>query len=310
MAPNLIRTFLLLALTGVLVGGCKPPKEDQGKIRVVATTTMLADLVSEIGGEHVETIGIMKPGGDPHLYQPVPSDSRNVARSQLVIMNGLELEGWVEELVRNAGGDDDRPVVEATAGIKALDDPLNPGNPDPHVWFSVPKWKKVTANVRDALIDVDPEHEDYYRERADNYLAELDALDEWVRDQVALIPEEKRHLVTSHDAFNYLGDTYGLEVMAVQGISTASEASAAELREVIDYVRDNDVPAIFVETSVRPALIEQVQRETGSEIGGTLYSDSLGALDGEAGTYIGMVESNITTLVTALSGQDVAELPK
>lgn len=295
---------LLVVVLAVLLGGCKPPREEAERRRVVATTTMLADLARAIGGDRIEVTSIMKPGGDPHTYQPVPSDSQTVARSRLVLVNGLALEGWIEDLVRNAGG---KPtIVTASRGIEPLDDPGYPGNPDPHIWFSIPLWKQVAQNVRDALIEADPEGEQHYRERAEAYLAELEALDAWVREQIASLPPERRHLVTSHDAFQYLGRTYGIEVRAIQGISTTAEASAAEMRQIVDHVRTHRIPAVFIETSVNPRLIEQVQAETGARIGGTLYSDSLGPAGSDAATYVGMIRHNISTLVTALGTGEVS----
>lgn len=295
---------LLVVVLAVLLGGCKPPREEAERHRVVATTTMLADLARAIGGDRIEVTSIMKPGGDPHTYQPVPSDSQTVARSRLVLVNGLALEGWIEDLVRNAGG---KPtIVTASRGIEPLDDPGYPGNPDPHIWFSIPLWKQVAQNVRDALIEADPEGEQHYRERAEAYLAELEALDAWVREQIASLPPERRHLVTSHDAFQYLGRTYGIEVRAIQGISTTAEASAAEMRQIVDHVRTHRIPAVFIETSVNPRLIEQVQAETGARIGGTLYSDSLGPAGSDAATYVGMIRHNISTLVTALGTGEVS----
>lgn len=294
--------LLVLAFLTSAVLGCKPPKEERETRRVIATTTMIADLAREIGGDRIEVTSIMEPGGDPHTYQPVPSDSKAVARSELVLINGLMLEGWIEDLVRNAGGD--QPVVAVSDGVETLDDPAYEGNPDPHIWFSVPRWKQAAINVRDALIEIDPEGAEGYRERTAAYLEELDALDDWVRSEIGRLPEARRHLVTSHDAFQYFGEEYGVEVMAVQGISTTSEASAAELRDVVDHVREHDIPAIFVESSVNPKLIEQVERETGVEIGGTLHSDSLGPWDGPAGTYVGMVRSNVSTFVEALGPEE------
>lgn len=302
MSPSLLLGLILTVCLALSVSACKRPKDDSEQLRIVATTTMITDLARQIGGERVEVTSIMEPGGDPHTYQPVPSDSKEVARSHLVLINGLMLEGWIEDLVRNAGGE--RPVVTISDGVEPLDDPAYPGNPDPHIWFSVPLWKQAAENVRDALIEADPDGAEHYRERASAYLEELDALDAWVREQVARVPAERRHLVTSHDAFQYLGRTYGIEVRAIQGISTTSEASAAELRDIVDHVRRHDIPALFIETSVNPKLIEQVRAETGARIGGTLYSDSLGPWDGPAGTYTGMVRSNIETLVDALRDGD------
>lgn len=305
-----MKQAMMVLVLGLMVVACKPPEgSEASKPQVVATTTMIADLARELGGDRVHVMGIMKPGGDPHLYQPVPSDSQSVARANLVLKNGLKLEGWLEELLENAGGA--RNVVAVSEGVSTLDDPVYAGNPDPHIWHDVKRWRRAAENVRDALIEMDPEGKGYYTERATAYLAELDALDAWVREQVAKIPEDKRHVVTSHDAFQYFGQSYGFQVRAIQGISTESEASAADLRETIEYVKTHQLPAVFIETSVKPALMEKVKLEAKTSIGGTLYSDSLGPADSRAGTYIGMIRANVTTVVEALApGTQVAALPR
>jgi len=300
---TILRQLFWITLVTLLIGavGCKP--KETGAPQVVATTTMIADTARVIAGDRVKVVSILKPGGDPHVYQPVPSDSKKVARSKLVLMNGLKLEGWMEDLARNAGGD--VKVITVTQGITPLDDPAHPGNPDPHVWFDVQRWIMSAKNIRDALKEIDPEGAAGYDERAAAYIQKLEALDAKIKKAIACIPADKRVVVTSHDAFQYFGHAYGLEVRAVQGISTESEASAAELRDVIDFVRAKNLPAVFIETSVSEKNIEAVTRETNAKVGGTLYSDSLGPSDSPAATYITMVEHNTETLVQALSGRSL-----
>lgn len=288
----------LLMLTLVACKGEGGQSNHPDRLQAAATTTMITDLVREIGGEHVEVSGIMKPGGDPHLYQPTPADAQLVARSQIVFVNGLHLEGWIDRLVENAGGE--RPVVVVSKGIEAQADPFKKGYPDPHIWFNVGHWVTAAENVRDGLIKADPAHQAAYEKEAARYIRELRTLDQWVKAEVNRLPENRRHLITSHDAFNYFGKAYGFQVKGVQGISTESEAGARDVAEIVDHIRRHRIPAIFVETSVNPQLIEQISRETGAKIGGTLYSDSLGPQDSPASTYVGMVKENVRMIVEAL----------
>lgn len=302
--PLPILSLLLLTLTALaLLPGCKgdaPSDAGQDAFVVVATTTMLADLATEIGGQDAVVRGIMKPGGDPHLYKPTPGDARMIAQADVVLTNGLKLEGWIDDLVRNAGGD--AQVVVTTEGIDALKDPSKTNYPDPHVWHDVSKWMAVTDNVRDALVKADPAHAEGYRQRAAAYQQQLRELDAWVKAEAARVPEAQRVLVTSHDAFQYYGARYGFEVVAVQGLSTESEAGARDVARVIEVVRQRKIPSLFIETSVNPKLIEQISRETGATIGGSLYSDSLGDAEGPGGSYIGMIRQNTRLVTEALGG--------
>ncbi len=299
--PLLLSLLALLALVA-----CKPNQETvdkgnaDGKTHIVATTTMISDLARQLGAEQVSVTGIMRPGGDPHLYTPTPADARIVARADIVLTNGLKLEGWLEDLVRNAGGK--AQVVEVSKGVSALKDPNKTNYPDPHFWHDASLWKNAVVTVRDALVTQDPTHAKLYKERADAYLVKLDTLHEKIKKQIATIPKEHRTLVTSHDAFQYYGKAYGLEVIAVQGLSTESEAGAQDLARVIEAVRTRKLPALFVETSVNPKLIEQISKETGAVVGGTLFSDSLGESGTAGETYLEMLQANTNNITKALSG--------
>ncbi len=305
---NFVLTTAAAAL-GLMVG-CGPgtaTKDASGKKTVVTTTTMLQDLATVIGGEDLQVRGIMKPGGDPHLYKPTPADASMIARSDMVLTNGLKLEGWIDDLVRNAGGK--ASIKVASKGIEALRDPNKTNYPDPHIWHDPTLWTKAAQNVRDAFIELDPEHAEGYRARTAGYIKDLGTLDAEIKKAVETLPAERRVLITSHDAFQYYAKRYGLKVMAVQGLSTESEAGARDVARIVDAVKANGLPAIFVETSVNPKLIEQISRESGAKIGGTLYSDSLGEPGGPGGTYLDMLRQNTQIITKALGGKAAAPAP-
>lgn len=293
----------LTALTMVLAA-CRPTGggADDTRPLVVASTTMLADLVAELGGDDVSVHGLMSPGGDPHLYQPTPSDGRAVARSALVVRNGLQLEGWIDDLLENAGGE--RPIVTASTGVEPLTKDDGTGRDDPHFWMDATLWSDAAAHVAGGLIDVlDDEADARVRARLEAYRTEVAALDAWVTERLGSIPDAHRVLVTSHDAFGYFGAAYEIEVRGLVGLSTEQEAGQRDVAALIEFVRARELPAIFVETSVNPALIEQVGRETGAVVAGPLYGDSLGPADGPAGTWVGMLVENTRMIVEALGGE-------
>ncbi|MFP4598702.1 MAG: metal ABC transporter solute-binding protein, Zn/Mn family [Persicimonas sp.] len=293
-------------LVPLAIAGCdrKPAEAADDRPVVVATTTMLADLGEQIGGEQVRVEGIMSPGGDPHLYQPTPADARLVAQSDLVIKSGLKLEGWIDDLLDNAGGT--RPSVVASDGIQPIRMEGFKGGVDPHFWFEIAAWKIAANNVGDALVELvgaETEEGRQIQARLEEHLAELDHLDQWIRDELETIPRDQRVLVTSHDAFNYFGRAYEIDVVGIQGVSTDEDASQRDVANIIELVRERNAPAVFVETSVNPALIKQVAKETGAEVAGPLYSDSIGASDGPAGTFTATVVENVRMVTEALGGQ-------
>lgn len=269
--------------------------------RAVATTTMIHDLVKQVGGDRVEVRGLLSAGADPHTYKPVPGDAIAIAESQIVFRNGLKLEGWMDKLVENAGGQ--RPIITVSDGMPAVDDPAQAGHPDPHIWFSVPSWKLAVDNVAKALSELVPDSKDQFLARAETYKLQLDSLHKWAKIEMAKIPESRRYLVTSHDAFNYFGKEYGLTVIGVQGISTETQASSQDVAGIVKFIKQRSIPAIFVETSVNPKLIEEISRQSGVKVGGTLYGDSTGPVGSGADTYIGMISSNVRTIVAALGGK-------
>ncbi|GBD39990.1 Manganese-binding lipoprotein MntA [bacterium HR37] len=271
----------------------------------LATVNIIGDMVAQVAGERVEVISLLPIGGDPHTYEPVPGDLKKIAESDIVFFNGLGLEKWLEKLLKNAGGT--RPYVAVTDGLEPIRDER--GDPDPHLWMDVTKAMGYVRNIRDALVEFDPEGEQVYRENAAGYLLELEKLDKWIFEQVETIPPQRRKLVTTHDAFRYFGQRYGFKVVGtIWGISTEDEPSAQEIAQLIDAIRRERVPAVFIETTVNPKLMERVAREAGVKVGRKLYGDSLGPPGSGADTYIGMMRSNVLSIVQALGGvEDVGK---
>jgi zinc/manganese transport system substrate-binding protein len=266
------------------------------RLTIVASFSILGDLVKNVGGDRVDVTTLVGPDGDVHVYTPAPADAKKIADAKLLVINGLGLEGWLPRLVQSAGSK--ASIVTATAGIA----PLHVGAaPDPHAWQSVLDAKIYVANIRDALVAADPADAEVFRANAQSYLAKLDALDREVRTVVAEIPASRRKVISTHDAFGYFAAAYGIEFIAPLGVSTESEASARDIAAIITQIRDSKIPAVFLENISDPRLIRQIAAETGAKIGGTLYSDSLTAENGDAPTYIDMVRHNIRTLTGALA---------
>ena len=300
---------LALAACGPAAGGSDAPLAER-PVRVVATTSLVADLAREVGGGRVEVEGLMGPGVDPHLYRPRESDVARLVNADLVLYNGLELEGKMGEVLEQVEGRGivAEPVAEVLDESVLLAPPEFSGAFDPHVWMDVALWKRVSTAVADALAALDPTHAETYAENAAAYQARLDSLDGWVRQRVAEVPEGQRVLVTAHDAFNYFGRAYGFRVRGLQGLSTATEAGTADVRDLAAFVAERRIPALFVESSVSPRNIEAVQQAVRARgfdvrIGGNLFSDALGDPGTPEGTYEGMIRHNVETVVGALRGE-------
>jgi len=284
---------LVLSLFGLMLVAAAPAGA-QDRLRVVASFSILGDFVRHVGGDRVDVSTLVGPDGDVHVYTPAPADASKVAAAKLLVINGLGLEGWLPRLAQSAGGH--AAIVTATSGITPI---IIGSAPDPHAWQSVLDAKIYVANIRDALVAADPADAEVFRANAQIYLAELDALDREVRAAVAEIPAIRRKVISTHDAFGYFAAAYGIEFIAPLGVSTESEASARDIAAIITQIRDSKIPAVFLENISDPRLIRQIAAETGAKIGGTLYSDSLTAENGDAPTYIDMVRHNIRTLTGA-----------
>ena len=287
-----MRHLCLICLT--LVISVFPARAEE-PLKIVASFSILGDLLRNVGGERVSVTTLVGADGDAHVYVPTPADARKIADARLVVVNGFGLEGWLPRLVKSAGGK--ASIVTATSGIA----PLRQGaDADPHAWQSVANAKIYAGNIRDALVAADPTSAPVFRANADAYLAKLDALDREVRAAVAEIPESRRRVISTHSAFGYFAAAYGVEFIAPVGVSTESEASARDIARIITQVRAAKIPAVFLENMSDPRLIRRISAETGAKVGGTLYSDSLTAEKGDAPTYIEMVRHNIKALTSAL----------
>ncbi len=312
-SPPTKRLFGLFAIAGLLLGCSNEQSTDdtrQDTPKVVATTGMIADVAREIAGEHAEVEQLMGAGVDPHLYAPSRTDIQKLMEADLVLYTGLLLEGrMTDTLVRAAGGD--RQVIAVTDKIDASE-LLMPedfeGHPDPHIWMDVSMWRRAADRITEALAGIQPERADDIRSANSAYQEQLDALDAYADRCIGSIPENQRVLVTAHDAFNYLGRRYGLEVVGIQGISTESEAGVGDIERLVDLLVSRQIPAVFVESTVAErnikALVEGAKaRGHTVTIGGTLYSDAMGKAGTYEGTYIGMIDHNVTTIARALGGQ-------
>ena len=294
------KLFILLLIIPVFSGCGKSKKSESRneKIVAVSTITVINDIVKNIGGDKVETYSICGVGVDPHTYHPKPSDPSLISNSDIVFINGFALEHWIEEMIKGSGGNKKEVVV--TEGLTPMTDEKGYGDPDPHAWFDVKNIITYADNIAKGLISIDPGNESYYKANLQEYKQKLDSLDSWIKEQIKIIPESKRVLITSHDAFRYFGRAYGLEVKGLQGISTEAKIRTEDLKNLIDYVKLKDLRSVFIETSVNPKLLEQISSETNAKIGGTLFSDSIGNEGTSEGTYIGAVKHNVNTIVNAL----------
>jgi manganese/zinc/iron transport system substrate-binding protein len=305
-----VLAFVLIAL---FVAACsQAPSGDtddlsQRPIRIVTTIGMITDIVENVGGERVEAIGLMGPGIDPHLYTASEGDVTRLSQADIIFYNGLHLEAQMAGVLERMADSGLRTIVVTEDVDRAvlLAPPEFAGAYDPHIWFDVTLWMQAVEKVRDTLVEVDPGSASAYRSRADAYLQELESLHAYVLEQAQRVPEQQRVLVTAHDAFNYFGLAYGFDVKGLQGISTETEASIADVQELAAFIADNQIRAIFVESSVPQRTIEAVQAAVqaqgfDTQIGGEIFSDAMGSPGTPEGTYIGMVRHNIDTIVNAL----------
>jgi zinc/manganese transport system substrate-binding protein len=295
----LTRRYVLTALAALMLA---TPARAQDRLPVVASFSILGDFVKNVGGDRVAVESLVGPNGNAHVYAPSPSDAKKVADAKLVFVNGLGFEGWLERLVKASGTK--APVVVATNGIKPLersgDHDHDHGRADPHAWQSVANAKVYVANIRDALIAADPAGKEAYVANAAAYLAKLDALEREVREVMAKIRADRRRVITSHNAFGYFQDAYGVNFIAPQGVSTEAEASAKDIAAIISQIKKQKVAAVFLENVTDPRQMQQIAQETGAKVGGMLYSDALTDANSDAPTYIDLIRHNLRQLASAL----------
>jgi zinc/manganese transport system substrate-binding protein len=288
-------TMRRLLLISLLLATAILPARAQERLNVVASFSIVADFVKNVGGDRVDVTTLVGPNSDSHVYSPSPADAKKIADAKLVIVNGLGMEGWLPRLVKSAGKK--AAIVTATEGITPL---KNGSHADPHAWQSVANAKIYVANIRTALSAASPADAAVFKSNADAYLAKLDALDREAREVIAKIPQDRRKVISTHDAFGYFAAAYGIEFIAPVGVSTESEPSARDIARIISQIRSAKIPAVFMENISDPRLIRRISAETGARVGGTLYSDSLTDEKGDVPTYIEMVRHNIKALTSAL----------
>lgn len=274
------------------------------RLHIVATTGMIADAVRAVVGDSAEVVALMGPGVDPHLYKATHGDLEQLTNADVIFYNGLHLEGKMGDVLEKLALR--KPVVAVTGRIPlSLLHKVGPDSYDPHIWFDVKLWQQAVMHIADTLAAIDMKNRNYFRANATAYLQQLDSLHEWVYSEVRSIPEERRVLITAHDAFGYFGSAYGIDVRGLQGISTVSEFGLQDISRLVDTIAARRIKAVFVESSVPKRSIEAVVagvRERGHEvaIGGELYSDAMGEPGTPEGTYTGMVRANVNTIVGAL----------
>lgn len=321
-----LRTILLSAAALVLPFAA--PVAAQERLNVVASFSIIGDFAKNVGGERIDLTVLVGPDGDAHVYEPKPADAVILSKADVVLVNGLNFEGFLDRLVTASGTK--APIAELTKGVEALkpgaghhddeaheaghaeghdhadashqDEGHDHGAYDPHAFQSVPNAVIYVKNIADAFCAADEAGCDVYRTNAAAYTATLEALDAELREAVKSIPQDKRIVITSHDAFGYFAHVYGIEFLAPEGVSTESEASAADVARLIDQVREDKASAIFVENVTNPRLVEQIAAETGVRLGGALYSDALSAADGPAATYVDLMRHNMRTIAGAITG--------
>ncbi len=282
--------------------------QNADKLKVVATFSILGDIVRNVGGDRIDVATLVGPNGDAHVYSPTPADGRRLTEAKVVFTNGLKFEGWIDRLIKSSGTKAAR--VEAAKGVKPLKGEEgghghghhhDHGGADPHAWQSIGNAKTYVANIRDALIAADAAGKEAYEANAGAYLKRLDELEAEVKSLVASIPAERRRIITSHDAFRYFEAAYGIDFVSPQGVSTESEASAKDVARIIQQIRRDRIVAVFVENVSDARLMERIAKETGAKIGDRVYSDALSEPNGPAGTYIDMMRHNIRAFSAALS---------
>lgn len=300
-----MKKHLIIFLCITLLFNCKSEKKEDGKLNVVTTTTMITDLVKNIGGNHINLQGLMGSGVDPHLYKASEGDVTKLANADVIFYNGLHLEGKLVEVFEKMKNKKTVAVSDVLDKTTLIGSDYFASNYDPHIWFNIDYWKQVTNYIVKTLSEELPEQKAVFETNGKNYLGQLLALQENVETTINTLPKNQRILVTAHDAFNYFGKSFEFEVVGLQGLSTATEAGVQDVQNLSAFIIEKKVKAIFVESSVPKRTIEALQAAVRSKdhevsIGGTLYSDALGDAGTVEGTYIGMYEYNVNTIVNAL----------
>lgn len=275
------------------------------KVNIVTTASIFKDMIHNIGGDHITVTSIVPVGGDPHLYEPKPSDATLIKNADIILVNGLTFEGWINDVIDNSGTT--AKVITITDGANILESDTYKNAPDPHAWMDASNGLVYIENIKKALIEFDPDNKINYENNWLKYAQEIKDLDKYINNEINKIPEKYRVIVTSHDAFAYFGRKYNLKLNALKGISTEAETQTSDMVRVSKAIRETGVPAIFVESTINPKVIQQIAKDNNVKIGGELFADSLGEEEGDAGTYIKMLKHNTDVIVKALSTDEVSE---
>lgn len=270
-----------------------------GAQNILTTTSVLQDMAKNIAPDHCRVETIVPRGMDPHIYEPTPSDIELVLASDLIFMNGLLLEGWLDKVISHAGQHGKKVIV--TKGIRPITSLEYESAPDPHAWMDLTLGRTYIENMKQALIEIMPEHQKSIEEKTQLYIRKIEEVDNWSREKIQTIPEENRVLITSHDAFQYFGRAYGLELHSALGLSTDADVKTGDIANITRLLESRSIPAIFVESTINPKLLEQIARDYNVEIGGELYADALSSVEGPAGSYLDLFRHNVQTLTKALS---------
>nr|WP_313892796.1 zinc ABC transporter substrate-binding protein [Psychrobacillus sp.] len=302
-----MKKMFILFITAILLVGCSSKTEEKsGKPLVVTTTGQIADAVKEIAGDNVEVKSLMGPGVDPHLYKATQGDLQTLEQADTIFYNGLALEGKMSDIFEKMKKEKTVSAIgEVVPADRILSDPMNPKLADPHIWFDIDVWKIAVAEITKTLIEEYPDNKDEYKKNEKAYFDKLDELSNWADTRINEIPEQQRVLVTAHDAFSYFGNSHGMEVRGLQGLSTNSEYGLKDVQNIVDFLADENIKAVFIESSVSEKAMNAViqgAKEKGHtiQVGGELFSDAMGAEGTEEGTYIGMYKHNVNTIVDSL----------
>ena len=298
------RILVLLLAVFLAASGAAAPA--QKKFNVVASFSVLGDMVKNVGGDRIEVTTLVGPNGDTHVYEPTPADAKAVAGADLVVVNGLGFEGWMDRLIQASGYKG--AAVVASKGVEprkmTAEETTEPGAPrlvtDPHAWQDLHNGQLYVRNIAEGLAKLDPAGASVYEANAKAYAARLGELDRWVKQEFSAIPRPKRRMITTHDAFGYFGAAYGVTILSPEGFSTESEASAGDIARLIQQIRKEKITAVFIENISDPRLMQQVAKESGVTLGGTLYSDALSKPDGPAPTYLEMFKNNVSLIAAAM----------
>jgi manganese/zinc/iron transport system substrate-binding protein len=307
MKLNWKLTSSLAALLAALLPATSTVHAAERRTKATATVSMVTDLVKQVGGDRVEATGLMGAGVDPHLYKATASDVAKLQQADVIFYNGLVLEGKMTDIFAKLARTKKfvYPVSEGIPEKRLLEPPQFEGHYDPHVWFDVELWALCAQTVVKGLGEFSPKDKPYFEQRGKDVTAKFQTLHAWALKKAAELPKERRILVTSHDAYNYFGRAYGFQVVGLQGVSTVTEAGLADMAKLVDFIKKNQVKAIFVESSVSPATIQRIAKDAGVKVGGELFSDAMGTPGQmengyDLGTYEGMIKHNLTTIVEAL----------